>query len=126
MATATACDWEVESSSPGDQESRPLFTSSRQAAPIGPRADRSIWPLLLLLILTNLAMKLYELPLNRVIEQRLCAEHYTRHSPSAIEPDGTIPEKLCKIDEVQKQLAWLQGIMETTLVVCGRSSDVLA
>lgn len=30
-----------------------------------------------------------------------------------------IPEKLCKIDEVQRQLAWLQGVMETTQVVCG-------
>lgn len=66
-----------------------------------------------------MAASLYNLPLNRVIELRLCREHYSLHNPSAISPDGSIPEKLCKIDEVQKQLAWLQGVMETTLVVCG-------
>ncbi|KAF2205952.1 hypothetical protein GQ43DRAFT_490226 [Delitschia confertaspora ATCC 74209] len=77
-----------------------------------------LWALLLLLILTNLATSLYTLPLNRVIEMRLCLEHYQATEPSAIPLDGLIPEKLCKVDEVQKQLAWLQGIMETTLVVC--------
>jgi len=46
-----------------------------------------------------------------VIELRLCEEHYGRND--------AIPEKLCKIDEVQRKLAWLQGTMETTLVVCG-------
>jgi hypothetical protein len=84
-----------------------------------------IWPLLLLLVLVNLSNVLYTLPLNRVIEFRLCQEHYELHNPASILPDGTIPEKLCKIDEVQKKLAWLQGIMETTLVVCGRSHNQL-
>ncbi|KAF2691902.1 hypothetical protein K458DRAFT_411606 [Lentithecium fluviatile CBS 122367] len=68
--------------------------------------------------MVQMAQALYTLPLNRVIELRLCEEHYARNDPSAIQRDGTIPEKLCKIDEVQRQLAWLQGIMETTLVVC--------
>jgi hypothetical protein len=78
-----------------------------------------IWPLLLLLILVHLSNVLYTLPLNRVIELRLCEEHYARHNPPLVYPNGSIPEHLCKIDEVQRRLAWLQGIMETTLVVCG-------
>ena len=61
---------------------------------------------------------LYSLPLNRVIERRLCEEYYEHHNSPKITIDGSIPEKLCKIDDVQRQLAWLQGIMETTLVVC--------
>jgi len=61
---------------------------------------------------------LYNIPLNRVIERRLCDEHYAKHDPSVMGLDGSIPEKLCKIDEVQRQLAMLQGIMETTFVVC--------
>ncbi|KAF2791103.1 hypothetical protein K505DRAFT_364116 [Melanomma pulvis-pyrius CBS 109.77] len=61
---------------------------------------------------------LYNLPLNRVIERRLCQEHYALFDPSVIGPDGSIPEKMCKIKDVQSQLAWLQGIMETTFVVC--------
>ncbi|KAF1948339.1 MFS general substrate transporter [Byssothecium circinans] len=78
----------------------------------------SIWPLILLLLLVYMAQALYTLPLNRVIELRLCQEHYTQHDPSVIQHDGSVSEKLCKIDEVQRRLAWLQGVMETTVVVC--------
>lgn len=79
----------------------------------------SIRPLIALLILVHLSAVLYTLPVNRVIELRLCKEHYELYDPSAIPAHGAIPERLCKIDEVQRRLAWLQGIMETTLVVCG-------
>lgn len=79
----------------------------------------AIRPLIVLLILVHLSAVLYTLLLNRVIELRLCREHYELHDPSVIPATGAIPEKLCKIDEVQRRLAWLQGVMETTLVVCG-------
>jgi hypothetical protein len=78
----------------------------------------SLWPLLLLLTITHMGHALYSLPLNRVIERRLCDEHYAKYGQSVTGLDGSIPEKMCKIDEVQRQLAMLQGIMETTLVVC--------
>jgi hypothetical protein len=94
-----------------DSVSPPSMTSHHK--------QHRIWPLLLLLLLVHLSNVLYTLPLNRVIELRLCEEHYASHNPSSIYPDGSIPEHLCKIDEVQRRLAWLQGIMETTLVVCG-------
>jgi hypothetical protein len=99
---------------------------SRSSSPPEPQSAKplSVWPLLLLLLLVHMAQALYTLPLNRVIEYRLCEEHYLRNNPSAIQRDGTIPEKLCKIDEVQRQLAWLQGIMETTLVVCGMGGEM--
>lgn len=79
----------------------------------------SIWPLIVLLVLVHLSAVLYTLPLNRVVELRLCQEHYEGRDPSTFQPDGSVPEKLCKVDAVQRRLAWLQGIMETTLVVCG-------
>ena len=85
-----------------------------------------LWPLITLLILVYLSTVLYTLPLNRVIELRLCQEHYARHDPSSSLPDGSVPEKLCKIDEVQRRLAWLQGIMETTLVVCGACPSLIS
>lgn len=92
---------------------------SRTPSPTQPTPSKhSIWPLVSLLVLVHLSTVLYTLPLNRVIELRICEEHYQRHDSSSIQSDGIIPEKLCKIDEVQRQLAWLQGIMETTLVVC--------
>ena len=102
--------------------SRPLLApSSLSPRPQMPSIShkRAIWPLVLLLVLVHLSAVLYTLPLNRVVELRLCQEHYEFHNPTLIEPDGSILERLCKINDVQRQLAWLQGIMETTLVVCG-------
>ncbi|KAF2192726.1 hypothetical protein K469DRAFT_731187 [Zopfia rhizophila CBS 207.26] len=115
------------SSEDGNKQSPPTIiysphsssSRSRNPSPINSRRGPfSLWPLLLLLILTNMSSSLYSLPLNRLVEMRLCREHYQRHDSFVIQFDGSIPEKLCKIDEVQKQLAWLQGIMETTYVVC--------
>lgn len=77
----------------------------------------AIAALLTLLLLVNLAASLYQLPLNLVIERRLCLEHYRQHDPSQIGNDGSIEETLCKIDEVQIGLGWMQGTMDTIWVV---------
>jgi hypothetical protein len=79
--------------------------------------NSSIGALITLLLLINLATSLYQLPLNRVIEGRLCRDYYREHEPSLIDPDGGVDESLCKIDPVQQDLAWIQGIMETTWIV---------
>jgi len=72
-----------------------------------------------LLSIISLAIRLLNLPLNRVIELRYCKEYYQQHDPSVIGPDGSVPEKLCKINEVQKKLAWLEGVIQTSMIVCG-------
>lgn len=78
-----------------------------------------ITALLSLLLLVNLAASLYQLPLNRVIERRLCREYYAEHDPTVIQHDGSIREELCKIDVVQQGLGWIQGTMDTLWVVGG-------
>jgi hypothetical protein len=75
--------------------------------------------LLALLLLVNLAASLYQLPLNRVIERRLCREYYAEHDPSLVGHDGDVSEDLCKVDDVQKGLAWVQGAMDTAWIVGG-------
>jgi hypothetical protein len=82
----------------------------------------AIGALLSLLLLVNLAASLYQLPLNRVIERRLCRDYYSEHDPSRIGHGGSVPENLCKIDTVQKALAWIQGAMDTAWIVGGRSN----
>jgi hypothetical protein len=82
-------------------------------------AKVAIGALLTLLLLVNLATSVYQLPLNRVIERRLCHEFYTEHDPSQIGHDGSIGEEQCKIDQVQKGLAWIQGAMDTAWIVGG-------
>ena len=101
-----------------DEESIPVSLPAKKSLP-PPR----IRPLLFLLILVNLAWSLYQLPLNRVIERRLCREHFLVHDPSLIGDDGHVPEQLCKVDAVQQGLGWIQGVMETTWVVGGRRSS---
>lgn len=85
----------------------------------------TIGALLALLLLVNLSTSLYQLPSNRVIERRLCRDYYDENDPSRVFPGGAIPEDLCKIDEVQKGLAWIQGAMDTAWIV-GGASPVLA
>jgi hypothetical protein len=113
---------------PSIDSSGPLLTRLKTPSPPLSRSPslmpstlskRAIWLLVLLLLLVQLSSVLYTLPLNRVIELRLCQEHYEAHDPSVIQPDGSISEMLCKIKEVQRGLAWLQGSMETMNVVCG-------
>ncbi|KAF2876969.1 hypothetical protein BDV95DRAFT_558183 [Massariosphaeria phaeospora] len=91
-------------------------TSSPSTTPTSTKSP--LYPLILLLILVHLSTSLYTLPLNRVIERRLCQDHYAEHDRSVVGSNGTVPEKLCKIDEVQRGLAWLQGMMETVFIVC--------
>lgn len=66
-------------------------------------------------------MSLYQLPLNRVIERRLCREYYADQDPTMIDPGGNVSEALCKVDVVQRELAWIQGAMETAWIVGGQS-----
>ncbi|KAK4129934.1 hypothetical protein BT67DRAFT_365102, partial [Trichocladium antarcticum] len=73
-------------------------------------------PLLLLVALVNLAWSLYQLPATRVLEGRLCRDHYAAHDPSALRPDGTVPEERCKLDGIQQRLGRIQGAMETLWV----------
>ncbi|KAK1494924.1 major facilitator superfamily transporter [Colletotrichum abscissum] len=80
-------------------------------------ARSGIWALLALVLLVNLAASLYQLPLSRVIERRLCREHYAVTDPSVIDKDGNVAEGFCKVDDVQQGLAWIQGTMETAWIV---------
>ncbi|KAI1077288.1 hypothetical protein F5B20DRAFT_593088 [Whalleya microplaca] len=73
---------------------------------------------LLFLALYNLALRLLNLPLNRVIELRYCNAHFLEHDPSVINPDGQIDEQLCKIDPIQQKLAWLEAFIGTSITVC--------
>jgi hypothetical protein len=79
---------------------------------------RTLCTLLLLLGLQLLAVKLMNLPLNRVIEMRYCKEYYREHD-SNLDPKRRIPEQQCKLDGIQQSLAWMQGAIETLHTVIG-------
>ncbi|KAI0475043.1 MFS general substrate transporter [Xylariaceae sp. FL0804] len=79
---------------------------------VAPRYRRetgaTIMPLLVLLLLVNLTTGLTNLPLNRLLETRLCRSYYDVHHD--------VSEDLCKVDEVQQNLARLMGAVETLWV----------
>ncbi len=80
---------------------------------------RAIRGTLVLVALVNLSWSLYQLPLIRVVESRLCHDHYAATDPSVIPPHARVPEELCKIDSVQQALSRIQRVMETSWVAGG-------
>ncbi|KAJ0161519.1 hypothetical protein CTA2_6085 [Colletotrichum tanaceti] len=73
-------------------------------APFRVRSPRAI---ILLLALLKFAVTckgmLLMMPLMRLIEDHICHRHYGR------DPSEPIPEMECKVDEVQRDLAWMGG-----------------
>ncbi|GJC93274.1 major facilitator superfamily transporter [Colletotrichum higginsianum] len=73
-------------------------------APFRVRSPRAI---ILMLALLKFALTckgmLLMMPLMRLVEDDICHKHYGR------DPSELIPEMECKVDEVQKDLAWLGG-----------------
>ncbi|KAJ2984040.1 hypothetical protein NUW58_g6147 [Xylaria curta] len=69
----------------------------------------AIWPILFLLLLINLTNGISNIPLNRLLERRLCRAYY--------ESDHDVDETLCKVDSVQQDLAWIMGGFETLWIV---------
>jgi hypothetical protein len=80
---------------------------------------RPIIILIILVLCRSIAVQIMVLPLNRLIESRYCLKYYQDHDPSSIPPDGNIQEHLCKINIIQEQLAWLQGVTETLHLLFG-------
>ncbi|KAK0702259.1 major facilitator superfamily transporter [Lasiosphaeris hirsuta] len=81
-----------------------------------PTPQQGIRTTLALVALINLSWSLYQLPLIRVAESRLCYDFYAANDPSVIPPHARIPEALCKIDPVQQALSRIQRVMETSWV----------
>jgi len=77
----------------------------------------TIWLVLLLLLLINLTSGISTIPLNRLLEKRLCRIYY--------DTDDDVNEELCKVDRVQQDLAWIVGFLETLWIVGGKSNIVL-
>ncbi|EGZ69843.1 hypothetical protein NEUTE2DRAFT_160160 [Neurospora tetrasperma FGSC 2509] len=92
---------------------RTPFSSPSPSSAITTKSSPSIRSLLVLVALVNLAWSLYQIPLNRVIERRLCRDFYLDADPSAIGHDGSVPEELCKLDGIQQDLGSMMGLMET-------------
>lgn len=48
-------------------------------------------------------------PLVALFECSICRTYYALHDPDTIQPDGSVEESLCKVDDIQAELAILRG-----------------
>ena len=113
---------------PPESQSHDVFVDPQHATGHKTRLQNSLAnvsqriPLIALLsivVFLSTALRLINLPLNRIMELRLCQDLYAVHDPSQIPPDGSVPEALCKLDAIQQKLGWLQGALETAMIVVG-------
>ncbi|KAI1332199.1 hypothetical protein F5Y16DRAFT_169506 [Xylariaceae sp. FL0255] len=81
--------------------------SSSSRSPTGrrPSSLSAIWLVISLLCIINLTSGITNIPVNRLLEQRLCKQYY--------DSDHDVDEERCKVDEIQQQMAWIMGALET-------------
>lgn len=72
---------------------------------------RTLYICVLFLIFTDLPSFMGEGPMLRMLELGACREYYTVHDPDAIGDYSDIPERLCKLPEIQSRVARLRSLM---------------
>ncbi len=103
--TRSRMDQDDSIQGPALDDSRGVMRSS------GRRSPSPIWLVLFLLLLVNLTNGISNIPLNRLLERRLCRAYYGS--------DRDVDEKLCKVVPVQQDLAYIMGSFETLWVAGG-------
>ncbi|SPJ87783.1 uncharacterized protein FTOL_12252 [Fusarium torulosum] len=78
--------------------------------------SRCSWPwiyvvllCIVLAVVSDVGDSLYAAPRVRLFESVACTRYYLRHDPSLVDPHGSVPEHLCKIDSVQDKVASVVG-----------------
>ncbi|SCV28780.1 uncharacterized protein FFB14_01998 [Fusarium fujikuroi] len=89
---------------------------SRPVANLNTHRTRCSWPwiyvvllCIVLAVVSDVGESLYSAPRVRLFESVACTRHYLRHDPSLVDRDGSVPERLCKIDPVQDKVASVVG-----------------
>ena len=75
-------------------------------------ARRLIITLFVMVLIVEMGMAMTGGPITRISESIVCRHFYTHEDPSKIGADGEVDEELCKIGEVQCELAVVKGYME--------------
>ncbi|KAK5636802.1 hypothetical protein RRF57_012514 [Xylaria bambusicola] len=60
-------------------------------------------------IVSEIGEYLFLAPRVRLFESVSCTRYYLEHDPSVIQPDGSVPEYLCKVNPVQDEVASVLG-----------------
>ncbi|KAG6354116.1 hypothetical protein INS49_005087 [Diaporthe citri] len=112
LLTATEDSALLSVPSPGtDRGSWPLYRDRISAFRHHVQQWRTFYSCLLLLFLVDAPMFMGEGPRIRMLEMALCREYYQTRDPGVIGPGGTVPERLCKLRDIQSPLTRLRGFL---------------
>lgn len=63
-----------------------------------------------IIVTVDMAGYLSSAPQVRLFESIVCLDYYRENDPSLVGGDGSVPEELCKVDSVQREIAMLNGM----------------
>jgi hypothetical protein len=61
-----------------------------------------------------------------LLEQAVCRRHYAEVQPTLIKPGGLVDEEICKIPDVQSQVASINGTYRMLVMMPGKSRSGIA
>ena len=107
-----------------EDESQPLLFPRVETAsdchenpPSTQQDKRCSWPwiyfvgvVLAIAVVSDVGETLWVAPRMRLFESVICSDYYRAVDPSLVDGDGSVPEKLCKVDAVQEKLASILGL----------------
>lgn len=73
---------------------------------------RLLLTLFAVVLAVEMGLAMAESPMVRIYESIVCRNYYTQQDPSQIDADGQVEEELCKVKDVQTELAAVKGYME--------------
>lgn len=55
------------------------------------------------------------------MEQSICRTHYMQSQPAMVKPGGMMDEEMCKLPEIQSQVARVHGIFKVLNLMPGKN-----
>lgn len=90
-------------------ETKPVRPTERSNASVGTIGFRLKVILFAMVLAVEIGFSFLDTPMVRILESIACRQYYTAEDPSKIGPNGQVPERLCKVGEVQAELAAVKG-----------------
>ena len=103
------------SNSPSDEEAPLIRKPDASNFPLASKDDdhnSTFIKLYVLCFVVNVAFTIINPAQTRIFEQIYCNDYYRQHPTVGLPPGSDIPEQLCKIGAVQKQVSTLRGWFE--------------
>ena len=111
----------------GTNGSPPQRSSSTVATRPPRKTSQSYTCVIILVILFSIVAdfggSLVDTPEVRLLEMAVCRDYYRTHNPSVVGPPprSYVPEKDCKIKEIQRDLAYLRATKSMLMTLPGKS-----